>query len=50
MMSGNQIEQLNDREKFHWYQNAQNLFWKSPIWEVQTKFNGNNFYHILIPF
>jgi hypothetical protein len=39
MMSGNQIEQLNDREKFHWYQNAQNLFWKSPIWEVQTKFD-----------
>jgi hypothetical protein len=40
MMSGNQIEQLNDREKFHWYQNAQNLFWKSPIWEVQTKFDA----------
>ena len=39
MMSGNQIEQLNDREKFHWYQNAQNLFWKSPIWEVQTRFD-----------
>ena len=37
-MNGNQ-EQLSDREKFHWYQNAQNLFWKSPIWEVQTKFD-----------
>jgi uncharacterized protein (TIGR02466 family) len=30
-----------DKENYHWYQNAQNLFWKSPIWEVQTKFNTN---------
>ena len=39
-MSGNQKEQARyDLEKYHWYQNAQNLFWKSPIWEVQTKFD-----------
>lgn len=38
-MNGNQVELLNDREKFHWYQNVQNLFWKSPIWEVQTRFD-----------
>lgn len=30
---------LSDKEKYHWYQNAQNLFWKSPIWEVQTRFD-----------
>lgn len=30
-----------DKENYHWYQNAQNLFWKSPIWEVQTKFDTN---------
>jgi len=28
-----------DRDKYHWYQNAQNMFWQSPIWEVQTKFD-----------
>lgn len=31
---------MNDKEQYHWYQNAQNLFWKSPIWEVQTKFDA----------
>jgi hypothetical protein len=36
MMPGNQ---LSDLERYHWYQNAQNLFWKSPIWEVQTRFD-----------
>jgi hypothetical protein len=35
-MPGNQ---LSDKERYHWYQNAQNLFWKSPIWEVQTRFD-----------
>jgi hypothetical protein len=29
-----------DRDRYHWYQNAQNMFWQSPIWEVQTKFNN----------
>jgi uncharacterized protein (TIGR02466 family) len=24
---------------YHWYQNAQNPFWKSPVWEVQTQFD-----------
>lgn len=28
-----------DRDRYHWYQNAQNEFWKSPIWEVQTVFD-----------
>ena len=40
MTNGNPVEPLNAREKFHWYQNAQNMFWKSPIWEVQTKFDN----------
>jgi len=40
MINGKTIDNLNDREKFHWYQNAQNLFWKSPIWEVQTRFDS----------
>ena len=31
---------MTDKERYHWYQNAQNLFWKSPIWEVQTKFDA----------
>jgi hypothetical protein len=31
---------MNDKEKYHWYQSAQNLFWKSPIWEVKTRFDG----------
>ena len=35
-MPGNQ---LSDLVRYHWYQNAQNLFWKSPIWEVQTRFD-----------
>lgn len=30
---------MDDKERYHWYQNAQNLFWKSPIWEVQTRFD-----------
>lgn len=29
----------DDRDRYHWFQNAQNLFWKSPVWEVQTKFD-----------
>ena len=29
----------NDRDQYHWYQNAQNMFWQSPIWEEQTKFD-----------
>ena len=29
----------NDRDQYHWYQNAQNMFWKSPIWEEQTRFD-----------
>jgi uncharacterized protein (TIGR02466 family) len=29
-----------DRDRYHWYQNAQNMFWQSPIWEVQTKFDS----------
>lgn len=28
-----------ERKQYHWYQNAQNLFWKSPIWEVKTRFD-----------
>ena len=28
-----------DRDRYHWYQNAQNMFWQSPIWEVQTRFD-----------
>ena len=28
-----------DRERYHWYQNAQNLFWKSPIWDIKTRFD-----------
>jgi hypothetical protein len=38
MMLGKQ-NNLSDKDRYHWYQNAQNLFWKSPIWEVQTKFD-----------
>lgn len=30
---------MTDKERYHWYQNAQNLFWKSPVWEVQTRFD-----------
>jgi hypothetical protein len=29
----------SDRDRYHWYQNAQNMFWQSPIWEEQTKFD-----------
>lgn len=29
----------SDRDQYHWYQNAQNMFWQSPIWEEQTKFD-----------
>ena len=32
-------KQDNTKERYHWYQNAQNLFWKSPVWEVQTRFD-----------
>ena len=39
MTLGNLNSQSSDLERYHWYQNAQNLFWKSPIWEVQTKFD-----------
>ncbi len=28
-----------DRDRYHWFQNAQNMFWQSPIWEVQTRFD-----------
>lgn len=28
-----------DRDRYHWFQNAQNLFWQSPVWEVQTRFD-----------
>jgi hypothetical protein len=33
------VDPLSDKVRYHWYQNAQNLFWKSPIWEVQTRFD-----------
>jgi len=33
------VDPLSDKARYHWYQNAQNLFWKSPIWEVQTRFD-----------
>jgi len=29
-----------DRDNYHWFQNAQNMFWQSPIWEEQTKFDA----------
>ena len=28
-----------DRKQYHWYQNAQNMFWKSPIWEVDLGYD-----------
>ena len=28
-----------DRDRYHWFQNAQNLFWQCPVWEVQTRFD-----------
>lgn len=28
-----------ERDRYHWYQNAQNLFWKSPIWEVDLGYD-----------
>lgn len=28
-----------ERKQYHWYQNAQNLFWKSPIWEVDLGYD-----------
>jgi hypothetical protein len=28
-----------DRDRYHWFQNAQNMFWQSPIWEEQTRFD-----------
>jgi hypothetical protein len=30
---------MDDKQRYHWFQNAQNLFWKSPVWEVQTRFD-----------
>lgn len=30
---------MSDKDRYHWYQNAQNMFWQSPIWEVQTRFD-----------
>ena len=33
------LETKLDRNRYHWYQNVQNPFWKSPIWEVQTRFD-----------
>jgi hypothetical protein len=39
MTLGNLNNQSSDLERYHWYQNAQNLFWKSPIWEVKTRFD-----------
>jgi Putative 2OG-Fe(II) oxygenase len=30
---------MDDKARYHWFQNAQNMFWKSPIWEVQTRFD-----------
>jgi len=30
---------MSDKDRYPWYENSQNLFWKSPIWEVQTKFD-----------
>lgn len=29
-----------DRDNYHWFQNAQNMFWQSPIWEEQTRFDA----------
>jgi len=43
----NNIATKADRDRYHWYQNAQNMFWQSPIWEVQTKFD-NEFNEILL--
>lgn len=28
-----------DRDRYHWFQNSQNMFWQSPIWEEQTRFD-----------
>ena len=33
------LKTKEDRDRYHWYQNAQNMFWQSPIWEEQTKFD-----------
>jgi len=35
----NSFKTKADRDRYHWYQNAQNMFWQSPIWEEQTKFD-----------
>jgi hypothetical protein len=35
----NDIRSMSDKQRYHWYQNAQNSFWKSPIWAVQTRFD-----------
>jgi uncharacterized protein (TIGR02466 family) len=39
MIMKQNIMTKNDRDQYHWYQNAQNMFWKSPIWEEQTRFD-----------
>ena len=33
-------DSMSERQRYHWYQNAQNTFWKSPIWKVQTRFDS----------
>jgi len=43
----NNLKTKEDRDNYHWYQNAQNMFWKSPVWEVQTKFD-KHFNEILL--
>lgn len=35
----NDIKNMSDKQRYHWYQNAQNSFWKSPIWDVKTRFD-----------
>ena len=33
------MKDMSDKDRYHWYQNAQNLFWKSPIWEVDLGYD-----------
>ena len=35
----NNLMTKEDRDRYHWFQNAQNMFWQSPVWEVQTRFD-----------
>lgn len=30
---------MSEEQRYHWYQNSQNTFWKSPYWIVDTKFD-----------